>query len=51
LGAGLRQSLAQPARDLGRLLVEGEDGEFHEQFKAVLELLVAVNLFGAAGFL
>ena len=51
LSAGSRQVFAQRTKDFGGLLVESEDGQFHQQFDAVPELFVAVNLFGAAGLL
>ena len=47
----LWQSLAQRAKDHRSLSIEGQKREFHEQFEAVLELLVTVNLFPAAGLL
>ena len=51
LGASLRQGLAQIAEDACRLLVEGKDRERHQQFEAVLEFRVAVNLLRGAGLL
>ena len=51
LGAGPWQSMAKMHKGAGGLFIEGEHREFHQQLKAVLELLVAVNLLRAPRFL